>query len=190
MRTICQPDRQGTLRHIQHVPIPRVKFASELNGRGRNRRRQRERLGSFRQSQRIHPTLSDGAPNPGQPSPGAARDTTVRLPLPRSPARPRRQRQTAQAEAPLLHGRFHGEQSIPTLGPTGSRHRRTQWFAPHRRTFRGRKSCTGSHTACARTTAGGFGFDPLPQRLPGKLCESQIHNLGNPLSIQLDRIAL
>ena len=42
---------------------------------------------------------------------------------------------------------------------------RTQWLAPHRRTVRGRKSRSGSHAACVRTTAGGFGFDPLPQRL-------------------------
>lgn len=63
----CPHERRGALRRVRHVPIARAKSAAEPDGRGRNGLRQRERLASIQRSRRIRPTLSDGAPNAGQP---------------------------------------------------------------------------------------------------------------------------
>lgn len=72
----CLPGRQCKFRLTRHIPFPRAKFASELDGRGHNALRQRKRLARFQQSRRIHPKARDYTPNPGQPLPHPARDTT------------------------------------------------------------------------------------------------------------------
>ena len=67
-RSIWPPDRQGSLRRIQHVTTSRTKSASELDGRGCSRPRQRDRLGGFQQSRRTRPMMSEGARPQGQHS--------------------------------------------------------------------------------------------------------------------------